>query len=298
MLSPFTGKIDNNVIDLIPDVASDLDCRTSCLGHQGCNFFTFFTDRGQCFLLSELLEPIVPCENCVTGPDSCKDEDRCLILYNGSLTQNLMITETTTTISATLLADDHCAARFFLVGGGGSGSYGGAGSGYLTYSVIPLTETTTVQINVGDQGAASTVSINGVNLEAAAGESDTYDGTINHGGDGFSGGGGWGSYNGGSDGGDGAGDGDTHLGGQGTGEKLSSFAMDSFLLTPGVGGRYYTGIYMAGGGGGGVLVNGAGPAEWDNTQGQGYGGGGCAFDSQGNTVYIGLRGVILLEMVP
>ena len=209
-----------------------------------------------------------------------------------------MITETTTTISATLLADDHCAARFFLVGGGGeyNGHGGGTGSGYLKYSVIPLTEATTAKIKVGDQGAASTVTINGVNLEAAPGESGTYDGSIFRGGDGFSGGGGNGAYNGGSDGGDGAGDGDKYLGGQGTGEKLSSFAMDSFLLTPGVGGQYHSAGF--GGGGGGVLVNGAGPAEWDNTQGQGYGGGGCAYDSQGNLVFIGLRGVILLEMVP
>ena len=48
-----------------------------------------------------------------------------------------------------------------------------------------------------------------------------------------------------------------------------------------------------GGGGGGVLVNGAGPDEWVNTQGQGYGGGA----SGTNDVYIGLRGGILLEMV-
>ena len=210
-----------------------------------------------------------------------------------------MITETTTTIFATLLADDHCAARFFLVGGGGNNVRygGGAGSGYLKYSVIPLTETTSAQIKVGDgRGAASTVSINGVNLEAAPGEGDTYEGDgIYRGGDGFSGGGGYDRSNGGSDGGDGAGDGDTHLGGRGTGEKLSSFAMDSFLLTPGVGGQHYSDY---GGGGGGVLVNGAGPAEWDTTQGQGYGGGACHYDSQGNYYKIGLRGVILLEMVP
>ena len=234
----------------------------------------------------------------MSGPPTCKDEGQCLILHNGTLTKKLMITDTTTTISASILADDQCAARFFLVGGGGEygSAGGGGGSGYLKYSVIPLTETTRAQIKVGDQAEASTVSINGVNLEAAPGESDTYVDSIYRGGDGFCGGGGKG--NGGSDGGDGAGDGDKYLGGQGTGEKLSSFAMASFLLTPGVGGQYYSAYGGYGGGGGGVLVNGAGPAEWDNTQGQGYGGGGCRWDSQGNTVYIGLRGVILLEMVP
>ena len=76
--------------------------------------------------------------------------------------------------------------------------------------------------------------------------------------------------------------------------------MDSFILTPGVGGQYY--VHSSGntygGGGGGVLINGSGPEEWDTTQGQGYGGGGCYQDSQGNIeVNIGLRGVILIEMV-
>merc|ERR1712110_10559 len=201
----------------------------------------------------------------------------------------------TVPVTATLLADDHCRARFFMVGGGGahgSGHCGGSGSGFLKYSSIPLTETTTVQIQVGDQAEASNVTINGLTLEAEPGENWNF----GNGGNGFSGGGGYGcSCNGGSNGGDGAGDGDTNLGGKGTGEKLSSFPMDSFILTPGVGGQYHG---SCGGGGGGVLVNGAGPDEWDTTQGQGYGGGGCYYNSQGTIVDVGLRGVILLEMVP
>ena len=203
----------------------------------------------------------------------------------------------TAPVTVELLADDHCSARVFMVGGGGISSYSGAGSGYLKYSSVPLTETTTVQIQVGDQWEASSFTIGEVTLEAARGESDTRDddGTW-HGGNGYSGGGGLCSCNGGSGGGDGACEGEKYLGGLGTGEHLSSFPMDSFILTPGFGGQYYSDGH--GGGGGGVLINGAGPEEWDTTQGQGYGGGGCKYDSQGNKVNIGLRGVILIEMVP
>merc|ERR1712179_633005 len=90
----YTGKIDNNVLELLPDVASTLDCGNSCHALEDCTFYTFFPDSNNCYLLSELLEPIQSCTNCLTGPDTCKDEDRCLILYNGSLQQSFMFTDT------------------------------------------------------------------------------------------------------------------------------------------------------------------------------------------------------------
>lgn len=298
---PYTGAIDNNVIDLIPDVDSDLECRNSCLAVRECSHYTYFGDRGQCYLLSSLLEPINYCDNCVTGPDVCTDDDRCLFLQNGTLQKSFMFTDTEEIINGHLLADDHCQVRLFLVGGGGKYSghtYGGGGSGYLKYSSITLNEVKSIQIEVGDQGETSTVTMDGVTLEAGPGESDRTDGTIRYGGNGYSGGGSVScECNGGSDGGDGGGDGDTHIGGKGTGEKLSSFPMDTFILSPGVGGQYYGSSF--GGGGGGVLVNGAGPQEWNVHQGQGFGGGGCHYSSDSKEyVEIGLRGVILLEMVP
>ena len=188
----------------------------------------------------------------------------------------------------TMLADDHCQLRVFMVGGGGHAvnSNIGGGSGYIKYSSIILTESNIIQtLQVGDYGQPSTVTIqDGVFLEASPGQNGISGG--------WSGGGGPNcNCDGGSDGGDGSG-----AGGKGTGEKLSSFPMESFILTPGLGGQAYG---NSGGGGGGVLVNGAGPEEWDPTQGQGYGGGGCDYDSQGNDESNqGLRGVILLEMVP
>ena len=202
-----------------------------------------------------------------------------------------MFTDTHKAISnITILADDHCQLRVFMVGGGGRYVGGGestdigGGSGYIKYSTFGLKSNIIQTIKVGDYGQPSNVTfgIDGVFLEAAPG--------LHGPAGGWSGGGGPNCI-GGSDGGDGIG-----AGGKGTGEKLSSFPMDSFILTPGVGGQSYG---ADGGGGGGVLVDGTGPEEWDPTQGQGYGGGGADFTSQGNSgAESGLRGVILLEMVP
>ena len=65
--------------------------------------------------------------------------------------------------------------------------------------------------------------------------------------------------------------------------------MEHFALAPGNGGKRFPMGDLYGGGGGGVLVNGRGPPR-DETQGQGYGGGGAAGG------YKGLPGVILIEV--
>ena len=97
---------------------------------------------------------------------------------------------------------------------------------------------------------------------------------INSGGSGYCGGGGYGfSYkgSGGTDGGDGE-EGYSAPGGNGAGEDISDYnTFLAFSLSPGAGGQYVGNLY--GGGGGGVLINGAGPVASIN-HGQGYGGGG------------------------
>ena len=99
---------------------------------------------------------------------------------------------------------------------------------------------------------------------------------INSGGSGYCGGGGYGfSYqgSGGTDGGDGE-EGYSASGGNGTGQDISDYNSNTFLafsLSPGAGGQYVGNLY--GGGGGGVLINGAGHVASIN-HGQGYGGGG------------------------
>ena len=76
--------------------------------------------------------------------------------------------------------------------------------------------------------------------------------------DGFSGGGAWCGVSrgchGGADGGDGE-YGPYGPGGEGTGEDVSSYKFDNYVLTPGAGGEWFNDAgFYAGGGGGGVMV--------------------------------------------
>ena len=102
-------------------------------------------------------------------------------------------------------------------------------------------------------------------------------------------------YNGGSDGGDGEGD----EAGAGSGQDVSTFTFNTWVLTPGDAGQGYNRTYTSGsyfytryygGGGGGVLVDGEGPGT-DYREGKGYGGGRGA----GGSV-VGGAGVILIEV--
>ena len=82
------------------------------------------------------------------------------------------------------------------------------------------------------------------------------------------------------------------LSGEGTGEDVSSYKFDNFLLSPGEGGlRHY------GGGGGGVLVSGRGPDRDHSGQGEGYGGGGEGQQQPDSLVNTGLPGLVLVEVV-
>ena len=157
----------------------------------------------------------------------------------------------------------------------------------------------TLRVGGSEQPSGVYLSQYGIFFEARPGVSAYGSGNFN-GGDGYSGGGALtytnslsierGSEGGtnGLDGQDGKGDDDWHcIGGHGSGEDISSYTMENFVLTPGMGGKSYmshatAGVYP-GGGGGGVVVNGLGPYRCDN-QGEGYGGGN------------GLPGVILLEI--
>jgi len=148
---------------------------------------------------------------------------------------------------------------------------------------------------VGDHGEASTIYMEtGDIVRAEHGRDGYYHFGSFYGGDGYSGGGGWDNCNGGSAGGDGECRFDA---GSGTGEDVTSYKLDNYVVTPGAGGEYYHayGSYSCGGGGGGVLVDGAGPGVEGAMQsnGQGYGGGGTVHK---NTDYHGHSGVIILEI--
>ena len=93
---------------------------------------------------------------------------------------------------------------------------------------------------------------------------------------------------GGSDGSDGE-DGNYGNAGLGSGVDVANITLQHFTLSPGEGGKA-TGYFGAGGGG--VLVNSQGPEREDNTEGEGYGGGGCGNSPTSNP------GVVLLDFAP
>ena len=101
----------------------------------------------------------------------------------------------------------------------------------------------------------------------------------------------------GRDGGSDGGDGEDVVAGAGSGQDVTTFTFNTWVLTPGDAGQgynsqsgttyFYTRYY--GGGGGGVLVDGEGPDGTTNYEGKGYGGGRGVNGNGGG-------GVILIEV--
>ena len=297
------GIIDNNHVDTYYDVVTEAECKEYCRQTLNCSFYTYFFEEDPnsqlCILLSHLIEPLKPCDTCVTGPLDCQESRECILEYNGESQKHLMFTEpgVHTNVNVSVSSPQSCRLTMFLVGGGGdysSGSGSGAGSGYIQYAYATLKiGTTIISLTVGDKRQSSVVSLingdNNVTVEALPGHDSS-------GGGGYSGGGAYGNTTVGCDGGTNGGDGESfgsRSGGHGTGEDISSNNFDNFDLTPGAGGKPYfvsSGNSYYGGGGGGVLVNGEGPQRDSDNQGEGYGGGGGTQDLHG------LSGVILLEV--
>ena len=158
------------------------------------------------------------------------------------------------------------------------------------------THDTEIAVTVGDHGQYSEVRVGEEHFYADQGTDYGH-----HGGDGYSGGGDY-CYkrpgcNGGSDGGRG-GQGPHSNAGRGTGDDVTRYKFDYYVVTPGAGGEHYniSGWYC-GGGGGGVMVNGHGP-EASKHQGQGYGGGGYRHSRGGSDMNHGNPGVIIMEISP
>ena len=222
--------------------------------------------------------------------------------------------------------DGSCNLTLLVVGGGGYGGRGGGGSGYLEYRSLQVSAGSLMTYQVGDQEQSSSLTISGfVSIKTEPGEVFQLSGgslmtanVSNHGqsssltfssgvsitaepgqngqsragGNGYSGGGagGRGSSSGGvggSNGGNGE-RGPNGSGGSGTGQDVSIFTFTNWSLGPGAGGQHSG--YNFGGGGGGMMVNGAGPQG--NNQGAGFGGGGRGYSDHGD----GFHGVILVEI--
>ena len=65
--APVEGILSDNVVDIVPGV-SEADCEAECDVEERCQFFTFYFSNSTvypstCFLLSEIKEPIVPCQD-------------------------------------------------------------------------------------------------------------------------------------------------------------------------------------------------------------------------------------------
>ena len=301
------GDLDENVVDLITNVESELACKQLCLNTFSCSFYTFYfpTDTlvaNYCFLQTEFVGPAQPCTTCVTAPIDCT-ANQCSLTMDGEEATSLMLTsvDQTKEISVKRHSGWQCELTFLVVGGGGrdgGNNFGGAGSGYLEYHSVQLTEDTVLTAQVGDQGQASSVSISGGDTVTAQ---PGQDGQGDDGGDGYSGGGANGSSGHGGDGGTDGGNGENGwigssghqgTGGSGTGEDISVYSFTTWTLAPGDGGVQYAN--GCGGGGGGILVDGEGPQS-SEYRGQGYGGGaaGCTGDVGDEA---GLQGVILIEI--
>jgi len=285
----------------VGNVDSESDCKDLCISTETCTYYTYFTeddlDSKLCVLLSSLMGPYQTCTTCLTGPIDCKGFGDCSFQYNGESHRSLMFTEPGLNINVTArpFLSSGCQLRVLAIGGGGEGYGDGGGSGYIQFHSEMLNPETLISLTVGDKSQSSNVTVNGQTVMAAPGNDVNYYG----GGDGYSGGGGHGTEgncDGGTDGSDGE---DCYYGdgGHGTGEDVTAYKMDNFVLTPGAGGKSVSDgvIGYYGGGGGGVLVNGQGPQRDNETQGEGYGGGGGYHDDSVVHHY-GLPGVILIEV--
>ena len=298
------GLMEDNIIDLHFDVESEHDCRNLCSVGESCSFYTYFTEDDPnsrtCVLLTHLIEPLQPCATCMTGPVDCSDD--CKMIIDGESYTSMMFTNAGDDVNVDVSGD--CVKsqlRLLLVGGGGRGDYGGGGSGYIQYQTLGLAGVTNISLNVGNHGESSKVNLNGQTIVAEPGDDSIMMMKMRMvsitGGDGYSGGTGYcnvaTSCRGGSNGGDGDngeyGDDGATTGGHGTGEDITNYNLDNWVLTPGSGGdgTVPCGSAAYGGGGGGVLVNGEGPHQ-EAQDGEGYGGGGGACSQPG---------VILIEIV-
>ena len=84
------GPIDSNLLDFSDSVESEGECKMNCMAHPDCLYYTYFTEEDAefpkfCFLLTELLEPVISCDSCMTGPRSCRITEA--ILSTGGWTE-------------------------------------------------------------------------------------------------------------------------------------------------------------------------------------------------------------------
>ena len=72
------SKLDENVIEFIPNVGLEHSCKTLCLENTDCLYYTHYGKDNDhypylCVLLSDIKAPFQECEHCVTSVPDCKD---------------------------------------------------------------------------------------------------------------------------------------------------------------------------------------------------------------------------------
>ena len=80
------GQMDENIIDIVLGVETELECKTLCSQTEACSWYTFFFSNSSvnhdiCNLLTELLPPIETSDTAVSGPSDCNKD--CVLVTKG-----------------------------------------------------------------------------------------------------------------------------------------------------------------------------------------------------------------------
>merc|ERR1719430_35249 len=180
----FNGDVNSdNLLDFIGGVTDEHECKQFCMSNEDCLIYTYFTKErptlpSSCFLLSkeDFQMPIIPCDNCMSGPGTCSVGQKCKAAFISNGT-NIQVFHAEEDMTVHLVAGEmDCFADIDVVaiGGGGShvsGIYGGAGSGFIAEGSIRMwVNASEAVIHVGSTDEPSTVNLGEeVVFEAAMG---------------------------------------------------------------------------------------------------------------------------------
>ena len=173
------GELDHNVVDIAPNIVSELACKRLCLNTADCSCYTYFYPNSSlyhhyCVLQTEFVPPAQPCSSCASGPAICSATTTttptppttttpgCSLAMEGELSQSLMITSVGQTSEIRVSGAGPCDLTLLVVGGGGRDdaqvdSYGGGGSGRLQYRSLQVAPGTVLAARVGGQREASSL---------------------------------------------------------------------------------------------------------------------------------------------
>ena len=188
------GELDRNVVDIAPNIVSELACKRLCLSTADCSCYTYFYPNSSlyhhyCVLQTEFVPPAQPCSSCASGPAICSATTTttpttttpgCSLAMEGELSQSLMITSVGQTSEIRVSGAGPCDLTLLVVGGGGRDdvqvdSYGGGGSGHLQYRSLQVGPGTVLAARVGDQREASSLaSSSGDTVTAGPGQDSRY----------------------------------------------------------------------------------------------------------------------------